>query len=58
LDAEGFADGEDLEEEGELVAEALSDVFGEEGLVVLDEVEEGALGGDVLGRVGGVGSHP
>lgn len=34
------------------------DVGGEEGLVVADEVEKGALGGEVAGGEGGMCAHP
>lgn len=58
LDAESFADGENLEEERELALVLFADLGGHERFVFLDELEEGALGFVVLGREGRVCTHP
>ena len=50
LDAQGLANGEHLEEKGQSSAIALTDFRRHQGLVILDEIEEGSLGLDILGR--------
>lgn len=58
LDAQGLIDGQDLEQERQLVLIALGDIRGKQCLVVLHEIEERSLGFEVLGRKRGVSSHP
>ncbi len=58
LDREGLVDREDLEEERKLLAVPGDDGARQEGLVVLDELEQGAAGAYILGGVGRVGAHP
>lgn len=58
LDAECLADGKHLEQEGKLSTIPLSDLSRHQRLVILDHVEECALGLEILGREGGMGAHP
>lgn len=58
LDGQGFGDGEDLEEERQLLSIAGNRGLREKGLIVVDEVKEGPTSAKVFGRVGGVGAHP
>lgn len=58
LDAQRLANGEHLEEERKSASISLTDFCGQKGLVVLYEIEEGALGLGVFRRQGGVGAHP
>jgi len=58
LNAEGFLDGEDFEEEGQFPAISCGDLGRHQSLVGLDEVEQASLGLDLLGRKGGMCTHP
>lgn len=58
LDAQGLVDGQDLEQEGELILIALSDLCREQSLVFLDEVQKCSLGLEVFGRKRRVRAHP
>lgn len=58
LDAQGLADGENLEEEGKSAAIALTDFGRQKSLVILDEIEEGTLGLNILRGQRGVSTHP
>ena len=58
LDRESLVDGQDFEEEGESIAVFRSDLGREESFVLVEELEKGSAGVDMLGRVLGVASHP
>lgn len=58
LDTERFADGQHLEQEGETAPIALTDLCGHQSLVVLNEIEQGALSLDVFGGQIRMGAHP
>lgn len=58
LYAEGFSDGENLEQKRESCAVSLAHLRRDQGEIVLDHVEQGALGFEVFGREGGMGAHP
>lgn len=49
LDAQGLANGEDLEQEGQLVSKSLCDCGAKKLLVILDELNQGALCLKILG---------
>ena len=58
LYAQGLVDGQNLEQEWQLVLIALSNVCREQSLVVLDQVEECSFCLEVLGGKRGVSAHP
>jgi hypothetical protein len=58
LDAQRLANGEYLEKKRQSAAITLADFRRQKSLVVLDEIEEGALSLDIFRRQRGVGAHP
>ena len=58
LNAQRFPDRQDLEQERKLIVVSLAHFRRHESLVVLDHVEEDALGLVVFGREGGMRTHP
>ena len=58
LYTQGFSDGEDFEQKGELCAVSLAHLCREQGEIVLDHVEKGALCFEVFGGERGMGAHP
>ena len=58
LYAQCFPNGEDLEQEREFFAIFFTDLQRQEGLIVLDEIQERTLSRDILGRQRGMGAHP
>lgn len=58
LDGKSLVDGQDLEQEGQLLLVLFRNLLGHQGFVVLKQVEQSTLGLQILGGVAGVCAHP
>lgn len=58
LDAERFTDGKHLEQEWESASKSFADIRRQQGLVILNHVEEGTLGLHIFRGKRRVCAHP